>query len=377
MDMKSFLLFFIILIVINSSNDFGYEVISNSELKDSSFQFIDSTLHKIWEVENNAPSSTNLLVSDSKIYIITEDGIIYCYDFNGKEIFSTEIIGIINHNAVLYKDLLLASTSSGDLYSINSNNGDVLQVVGIGENITSDLSLIDIEASSYKGKGIVFGTSEGNIFCYDAFSFELLWKQNITNHPIYSTPNITGDKIIFICSTLSLYCVNAKSGVLNWKYEFTDEGIPSFKNCPTSDGKIVYSLSPDGNIFALDLLRGKKLWSIKTSSIIGDLFYNNVNNKLIVINDMGIVTIINPKDGKEITRVDLKKSELYSVCFAELNNNIFIGFSDGSLYRLDANYSAKELISNSDISITSIKMISDNELVIKDINGKITFYQID
>ena len=123
----------------------------------------------------------------------------------------------------MYKDILLIVTVEGDLYSINSNNGEILQVVGIGENITSDLALIEISTAEYKTIAVVLGTSEGNIFCYDAFSFELLWQKNISTSPIISSPLSEKDKVVFLNDNFSLYCVNSKSGSLIWKYEFSDE----------------------------------------------------------------------------------------------------------------------------------------------------------
>ena len=90
-----------------------------------------------------------------------------------------EVLGSVKNNTVLYKDLFLVATNVGDLYSINSNNGEVVQVIGVGENITTDLSLIDLTNNNYKSKAIVFGTDKGNIFCYDIFSFRV----NLENKP--------------------------------------------------------------------------------------------------------------------------------------------------------------------------------------------------
>ncbi|MCC6256149.1 MAG: PQQ-like beta-propeller repeat protein, partial [Ignavibacteriaceae bacterium] len=207
----------------NNKNDLmeiAYSV-SLSELKKSNVtideQIIDSKLAKSFKLEFNSSSSLKNLAADNRLYTVLDNGLIYLNDFKGKEKFVTELIGTIKTNPVLYKDLILASTFEGDLYSINSNNGEVLQVVGIGENITSDIALTEIEITNSKQIGALLGTVDGNIFCYDAFTFEQLWKNNISKFPIIAAPLVINDKVVFLNSSSSLYCVNSKSGSLIWR----------------------------------------------------------------------------------------------------------------------------------------------------------------
>ena len=89
------------------------------------------------------------------------------------------------------------------------------------------------------------------------------------------------------------------------------------------------------------------------------------------------MTIYSAKNGKEISKIDFKKSELFSFIIAENQENTLVGFSDGSLYTFDSKFVSKELISANQIPITSLDVISKDEFIIKDINGKITFYKIN
>jgi outer membrane protein assembly factor BamB len=277
----------------------------------------------------------------------------------------------------LYKDILLIATVEGDLYSINSNNGEILQVVGIGENITSDLALIEISTAEYKTIAVVLGTSEGNIFCYDAFSFELLWQKNISTSPIISSPLFEKDKVVFLNDNFSLYCVNSKSGSLIWKYEFSDEQNFSAIDFPVSDGKNIFSLSPDGKLFAIDLLLGKKSWSSNTKEMLNLIYVTSDKQKLFLFDNKGFMAVYSAKDGKEISKADFKKSEISSFILAENQGYTLVGFSDGSLFMFDSKFISKELISANQIPITSLNVINKDEFIIKDIGGKITFYKIN
>lgn len=367
----------------NNKNDLmeiAYSV-SLSELKKSNVtideQIIDSKLAKSFKLEFNSSSSLKNLAADNRLYTVLDNGLIYLNDFKGKEKFVTELIGTIKTNPVLYKDLILASTFEGDLYSINSNNGEVLQVVGIGENITSDIALTEIEITNSKQIGALLGTVDGNIFCYDAFTFEQLWKNNISKFPIIAAPLVINDKVVFLNSSSSLYCVNSKSGSLIWRYEFSDNQNFSQNNYPLSDGKNVFSISPDGNLLAIDLLLGKKNWSVGLKEILNQFYISPDKQKLFLLDRKGMMSIISAKDGKEIGKIDFKKSELFSFVITELNEETFVGFSDGSVYTFNSKFIPKEIISADQIPITSINVISPKEFVVKNIFGKITFYKIN
>jgi len=338
---------------------------------------IDTSLNKVFEKDYKSSSKTLSIASNNRVYTLLNNGLLYLNDIKGNKIFITELIGRIDNNPILYKDLLLISTVEGDLYSINSNNGEILQVVGIGESITSNLSVIELESAKTKIIGVVLGTSEGNIFCYDAFTFELLWEKNISKSPIVSKPLIEKDKIIFLNSNSSLYCVNSKSGSLIWKYESSDKQNFSPKDFPVSDGKNIFSLTSDGNLIAVDLMLGKRAWSTNTKGVLNQFYISSDKQKLFLIDDKGLMTIYIAKNGKEIDKIDFKKSELFSCIIVENLENTLVGFSDGSLYTFDSKFFSRELISPTEIPITSINVINNYEFIVKDINGKITFYKIN
>lgn len=344
---------------------------------DSLVQIQDSSIQKLREISNNTISSTNILTAPNWFYYASDSGIVYCYDYAGNQKWIAEVLGVIKGNPILYKDLLLIATVEGDLYSINSNNGEILQVVGIGESITSDLSLIEISSSKTKIIGAALGTSEGNVFCYDAFTFELLWEKNISKSQIISTPLAVNDKIIFLNSNSSLYCLNSKSGSLIWKYELSNNGNKFPGNFPLWDGKNIFSLTSDGNLIAVDLMLGKRVWSAGTKGLLNQIYLNSDNKKLLLIDNKGMMKIYAAQNGKELNKIDFKKSELFSFIVAENQENTLVGFSDGSLYTFNSKFVFRELLSPNQTPITSINVISNDEFMIKDINGKITFYKIN
>lgn len=353
--------------------------VSLNELKHSNVeievQSIDPIVERVNYIDFNSSSTTQSLISENKLYTMLDNGLIYLNDFDGKEKFVTELIGNIKTDPGLYKDLILAATFDGDLYSVNSNNGEILQVVGIGENITSEISVLNIEIQNSKKIGGVFGTSNGNIFCYDAFTFEQLWKNHISDFPLVSKPLLLNDKIIFTNINSSLYCVNSKSGSIIWKHNFSDQ-LNEYRNTyPSTDGKNVFSISPERNLFAIDLLLGKISWSINAKQMLNQFYLSSDKEKLFLINEKGLMTVFSARDGKEIKKIDFKKSFVSSFIINEMQDILLVGFSDGSLHYLDKNFIQRQLFSSNQIPISSINAVTKNRFTVKNVFGQITFYE--
>lgn len=326
----------------------------------------------IKQINYNYTSTTDLIAADNRIYLTLDNGLLYLIDFNGKEKFVSEIFGDIKTNPVLYKDLFLLATTGGDLYSLNSNNGDVIQVAGIGENITSDLTVVDLDKTI---KSVVFGTAEGNILSYDAFTFEILWNKKLSDKPIISKAVYENDKIIFIDASYSVYCVNAKSGVLIWKYSQKSNDNPAY-DFPIVNESKVFILSPESNIITLDLLQGKKIWSADIKTDINKMYINNTKSHIFALNSFGKLFAVSTKNGKTDYSIELNKSNIFSFEIIESGNDIIIGLSDGSLYRIADDKNIKQIIEPAFSPITGLVKLNQNNIAVKNIDGNVSIIKI-
>ncbi len=332
----------------------------------------NSAYKQIIRINYNSTSTTKLNLADNRIYITIDNGLLYLIDFNGKEKFVSEIFGDVKSNPAHYKDLFLVATVAGDLYSLNSNNGEVIQVAGIGENITSDLNVIDLDKTI---KSVVFGTEKGRILSYDAFTFEILWDKKLSDRSIISKAVYENDKLIFIDASYSVYCVNAKSGVLIWKYSQKSSDNPAY-DFPILNASKVFTLSPEGNVIALDLLQGKKVWSADIKTDIKKLYINKTKTHIFALNSSGKLFAISTKDGKIDFNIELNKTNIFSFEIIESDNDIFIGLSDGSLYRISDNKNVKQIIEPTFSPITGLAKINQDQLVIKNIDGNLSIIKI-
>lgn len=374
--MKSSVLFLIILLCCSTFFS-TYSAIKNFYTQSTQIK-VDSIsiVEKIWELNFNDETTTDLLISDNKFFITFTNGLVYCFDFNGKEKWVTEIIGNINHNSVHYKDLFLAVTDVGDLYSINANNGEILQVLGIGENITTDLQLIDLPNPGYVSKGVIFGTETGTVYCYDIFSFELIWKEKISNNKITSSPLVIRDKIVFIDSYSSLFCVNSKSGSLIWNYLNSSATEVAIIGVPFILDKWIITLTAQNEILALDQLSGKRIWISKPLIIRPFTGLSSNQKELFYLDEKGVMVFISPKDGKESFKIDSGKKDFSNYIFDSGYGLHLIAFSDYTIYKL-TNDKKLNLLNIIDDNVTSIKVLSEKSFLIKTLNGIVTFFQLN
>jgi outer membrane protein assembly factor BamB len=373
------LLFFLYSIIIISPNAFTQDLSNNEASGDSSFQINDSTVQKVWEVNNDTTSSSGLVLSDNNIYSTLDEGLIYCYDLIGKEKWVAEVFGDLKSNTVQYKDLLLVSTVAGDLYSINANNGDVVQVMGIGDNVTTQLELIDIINGGYKSKAVVFGTELGTIYCYDIFSFELIWKVKLNDSPLVSNPLSVDDKIFFKDSVSTIYSVNSKTGLLIWKNDLgkNETGNENQNNSTLTDGKNIIVLLTSGEVVAIDLLNGKINWSIKKMDVIPQIQISNDKQKLILLNKKGELIFLSSKDGKEIGKMYLKKENITSFCYDDTDSFSLLSLSDGSVFKIDDKFILHPILNLEKSFINTIKILTDDQFIMSTQNGKILLYKFD
>jgi outer membrane protein assembly factor BamB len=102
---------------------------------------------------------------------------------------------------------------------------------------------------------VYFGSADGNLYCLDAKSGQLVWSYQ-TADSLKATPAIAGDRIIASGLDHFIYCFDKRSGTLLWKYQTGFE-----VDCGSAViGNRVYFGGEDGFFYCLNLEDGSVVY---------------------------------------------------------------------------------------------------------------------
>ncbi len=315
---------------------------------------------------------------NNEFYFSAKRGLIVCLNDDLEEKWKYETNGTIYSSPLIEGDLVVVATNEGDLFTINVNNGNVFQVIGIGETITSDIELVDIKFNGMKTKGICFGTAEGNFYCYELYSLELIWWNNGVKEMINSSVATAKGKVLFQDKNETLYCLSSDNGALLWKWEVKALNFnPLFKPDIIVKNNNVYFIDFDGDLHCIDALLGTKKWSIRKIKATGKIELNEKKNEIIlhsVNNKILAVSIESGKVTEEFILPDETKDEI-ATDIDLINGKMVVGFTNGDVYQLLKNKIFKKLFRQNEAPIVSITGMGTGCLI-TDYDGNITLLNL-
>jgi outer membrane protein assembly factor BamB len=108
---------------------------------------------------------------------------------------------------------------------------------------------------SVRGDKVYFGSADGNAYCFNRNTGELLWKFQ-TNDSLKATPVLSGNRVFANGIDDYIYCLDADTGQLIWKYkcDFEIDG-----SVAVIDGKVYFG-SEDYRFYCLDYETGKLIY---------------------------------------------------------------------------------------------------------------------
>jgi len=332
-----------------------------------------------WTVKLKSSINFSPGVKSGKIFAANKNGQVICLNKYGKEEWRYESGQRINYAPIADTNLLLTSTTEGDILTIDLTTGSPFQVIGTGDNISSGIALIDIEESGIRTKGIAAGTEFGNLYCYNLLSLEPIWTKELTSGSIVPPIIFSGNKIFYRNNEGMLYCRSAASGSLIWQYAAGFLSRQNRSSLPEKDILVkdndIYLTDDAGSLFCIDALLGTKKWelrNIKGNGLIRlykqGLALSTINNKIV---------IVSPVAGKVVKEYILP-SDLQNHSITDLtviDEKLVTGFSNGWVCRTDSNGQTKKIFRGGYAPVISI-LNFEGSCLITDYDGSITLLNI-
>jgi outer membrane protein assembly factor BamB len=242
--------------------DFLYVATSNGTIKK-----IDSNNgNKFWEKKFNVNLTSGIAGDDENLFFSTSDGFLWCMNHDGELIWKTLLDGEVNSLPIIYDSKVVVKLNSYKIIQLNSKDGSVLWKYQAG-----------IPPLTYKSEGklvqsnnvVYLGLPGGKMIAIDSPTGGLVWESNISR---------------------------AKGA--------TDiERANDITSHPVIDDSVIFGVTTNGDISALDRRNGKTIWTEPISSFYGMTFDGST---LFVTHDTGSIYAIN----KDVGEIEWRQSAL-------------------------------------------------------------------
>jgi hypothetical protein len=224
-----------------------------------------------------------------------------------------------------------------------------------------------------KTKGIIFGTTADNIYCYELYSLEMLWDSYLPDYKISSLFKANNDKIIFQDDKEKIYCTNSSNGLLIWEWQAKVKKIkPYFVSDIISDGNSVYLADSDGLVHCIDLLLGTENWKRKNKST-GKISLSHEKKYLITQTTKNEITFISRLNGKVQRKIKLadEVKEEKLIFIKPDKDDIYLGYENGILYRLNNKNKVEKILYMGNSPLISFNKVSDNKFIVSNLDGRL------
>jgi len=225
---------------------------------DGTIKKIDSKSgKKFWEKKFNVTLTSGIAGDGENLFFSTSDGFLWCMDHDGELIWKTLLGGVINSLPITYNSKVVVKINSYKIVQLNIKDGSVLWKY---QAAIPPLTFKSQGKLAHANNVVYLGLPGGKLIAIDSPTGGLVWESNISR----------------------------AKGV-------TDiERANDITSHPVIDEAIIYGVTTNGDISALNRRNGKTLWTEPISSFYGMAFDGS---NLFVTHDTGSIYSVNKQDG--------------------------------------------------------------------------------
>ena len=255
---------------------------------------------ELWRQKPGGPLRGSPTVADGNVYVLSQDNQLFALSYDDGHVVWTQS-GSIESQGVFGvaapaagRGSVIAGFSSGELNAYRYENGRNLwgDVLARTRMSTSVSSLVDIDADPVLDNDQVYAIGQGGrMVALDILSGRRLWEQNISGG---STPWVAGNWIFVVTDNAKLLCMARDTGKIRWIAQLPEYRKPKKKKD---------AISWVGPVLA--------------------------GNKLLLTNNLGQVTFVEPTKGMIGKTMELKGSFYLPPVVA--NNMLYLLTDNGDL----------------------------------------------
>lgn len=263
----------------------------------------------LWWLKAETPLAAPVTIVGNWVLLGFRDGTVYKVELEtGKKIWELTLDSFVSRKFNLAGNILLAQTAGQQLYGIDFDSGSTVWIYDAG--FPDGLNLQGAAPPVSDNNVVVIGIASGELHAVDLKSGKLSWKHEPSFnegrfHDVMGEIALFDSRLIFsrYDGMVSLLDVSGKGQNVLWELETSNVTAASFRAGRYYVGTL------DGDVFAIDIKTGKKIWTASTGEAItaiipGEttLFTSGGNGRINSINSLTGEIHWNDSIGAEIVR---------------------------------------------------------------------------
>jgi outer membrane protein assembly factor BamB len=338
---------------------------------------------KLWShgIGNGQGKLYNRLVPaihDKKIVAAAANGDVEAYDrISGRSLWDADIDTTISAGVGIGGGLVLVASDDARVWALNEETGKLLWKRQLGSQILS--------APQSNGNIVVALTFSGDVIGLDAKSGEPKWeyagRSPVLSLRASSTPLIVEDMVLVGLGNGKVVALDIESGRALWEVRVgISQGSSEIERQVDVSGDllvdddIVYAVSYQGRLTAIELRSGRRLWENNASSYVG--LSEGFNNIYVVGANGSITAFTKNSRGVRWEQTALARRQLSGS--AVLNNFVAVADFEGYLHLLsqvDGHFVARKRIDSKGVRVAPL--VVDDILYVYGNSGDLEAYKLE
>lgn len=291
----------------------------------------------VWRfsVTNGIESAGSL--SGGKLYFSALDGNIYCLEAStGKMLwsFNTKVENLSEPLVLDGKVFVLSGNNT--MFAINQETG--IQTWLYSRQESNTLSIRGGSKPAFKDNTLFVGFSDGSLVALNALNGAVKWEKQLNKNKRFKdmdfNPIVLGERIFTSAYDDKLYSLDLNGNIL-WKFDAGGYG-----GLTIFEDKLFFS-STDGELYALYVDNGQKIWSVKSTK--GIPTEAKIARGLVVYGESaGSLRFLDAQTGKSVGSFEPGRGIFASPTVTD--KMVYFISNEGSLYAMDFGWNYRSSI---------------------------------
>ena len=178
--------------------------------------------------------------------------------------------GIGSGGLAVSDNVLAVTTGTGDIFALNKDNGKIIWQ----NKVTAPIRAAPIISGNF----FLVLAKDNRLYTYDLISGNLSWTheglEEVSTFMGSSSPVVSKGIVIVTYSSGEIYAINLSNGGVIWNDNLSKlvqksslENISDIRGNAVIQNNVVYVISHNGRMVAMDLNSGQRLWESKIGGI--------------------------------------------------------------------------------------------------------------